>query len=77
MSIPDDSPETTDTDPFTTVRENEAAVEALTDWDGQIGAAARVILALAREDPPDPKDLEIVGIPVGPVGEFATTEGSQ
>lgn len=77
MSVPDDPPSTTDTDPFTAVRENEAAVEALTDWDGQIGAAARVILALAREDRPDPKDLEMVGIPVGPVGEFATTEGSQ
>jgi hypothetical protein len=77
MSVPEDPPTTTDADPFTAVRENEAAVETLTDWDGQIGAAARVILALAREERPDPGDLEAVGIPVGPVGEFATTEGSQ
>lgn len=76
MSTSDDSSSAADTDPFTTVRQNEAAVETLTEWDGQIGAAARVILALAREDRPDPKDLEAVGIPIGPVGEFATKEGS-
>lgn len=53
-------------DPFAAVRENEASVETLTGRTDRIGAAARVILALARGDRPAAADLETLGIPIGP-----------
>ena len=55
-----------DSGPFAAVREREEAVEALADRDDRIGSAARVSLALARDERPDMADLETLGIPVGP-----------
>ena len=55
-----------DASPFDTIRESEGAVETLVDRDDRIGAAARVSLALARDEQPNMADLESLGIPVGP-----------
>lgn len=74
MSIELDT--TDDPDPLEIVEEHEAALETLADRDDRIGAGARISLALARDDRPDPYDLEELGIPVGPAGDLATQEGT-
>lgn len=66
-----------DSTPFDTVRENDSAVETLTDRDDRIGAAARIILALSYDEQPATTDLEAVGIPVGPIGDFENTESEE
>lgn len=60
----------TPTDPIELVRENETAVESLTDRDDRIGAMARILLALANDDDPSFEDLDAVGIPLGLGGDF-------
>lgn len=59
----DEQPETTDS--LAPIREHEAAVEALaadTDRDDGLDAAARVLLALARDERPDSADLRTLGL---------------
>lgn len=73
--------ESEETDPFDIIRDKEDALETIAarDWQDheQIGAAARIILNLARGDRPNIHDLEIAGIPVTPTGDFAKGEESQ
>jgi hypothetical protein len=70
-----------ETDPFDIIRDEEDALETIAarDWQDheQIGAAARIVLALARGDRPNIYDLEIAGIPANPTVGFAKGEESQ
>lgn len=60
-----------DSDPFEVVHQEEIAIKTVADRHDRVGAAARVVLALSQNERPDITDLEAVGIPVGPTGDFA------
>lgn len=66
-----------DSNPFDPVREHEAAVEAVADRDDRLGAAARVALALARDERPSDDDLETAGFPTYEDMPAATPNGEE
>lgn len=57
MSADDTADAPDDRDPLDNIREDEAAVEQIAERTDRLGAEARVLLALARDEQPDPTDL--------------------
>lgn len=53
----------TDGDVFDEILEHEETAEKIAERDDRLGAIARYMLALAREEPPDDRDAEIAGLP--------------
>lgn len=50
-------------DPFQPIREHEKSIEALGEREDQMGAIARYMLALARDEKPSPYDCRLSGLP--------------
>lgn len=61
-------------DPFEALAKKEEAIKKVAQRSDRIGALARILLTLSRDDRPNVEDLQTVGIPVGPIGEFSKND---
>lgn len=50
-------------DPFERVRRHEDKIEVLCERDDRLGAIARYVLAVSKEEKPDPYDARLAGLP--------------